>query len=278
MRSEEDIYLIIEESAKVISSVSDKKPATCIVLGSGLSGMAEHCKVFTEIRYEDIPHFSKTTAPGHSGMLVLAEIAGTPVYLMKGRFHYYEGYEIDEVTFPYRVLASLGVRNVILTNAAGGINKQMKPGELMVITDHLSMFCQSPLRGINLDRFGPRFPDQSHVYNPDFVDLIVKLAQDSDFPIHTGVYAYMKGPQYETPAEIRALQSMGADAVGMSTVPDAIVASHCGMRILAISCITNLAAGISDSPLSHSEVILVGSQASERSIALIESFIHEASL
>ena len=268
----------IEEAAQKIRSICSEKPQTCIVLGSGLAPMADRCRIEAEIKYSEIPHFPVPTTPGHEGVLLAARIGNTLIYMMKGRYHYYEGYSTQEITFPFRVLAYLGVRNLILTNAAGGVNPGMNPGDLMVIRDHLSMFCESPLRGPNLNDFGPRFPDQTHVYNPDFVDILMKISERKSIPLHVGVYAYMRGPQYETPAEIRALRTLGADAVGMSTVPEAIIASHSGMRVLALSCITNLAAGISDMPLSHAEVIEVGAAASDRSIALIEAFISEAAL
>jgi purine-nucleoside phosphorylase len=268
----------IKEAAKVISSICPLKPQTCIVLGSGLAPMADRCQIEAEIKYSQIPHFPIPTTPGHEGVLLVARVGNVITYMMKGRYHYYEGYSTQEITFPFRVLAFLGVRNLILTNAAGGINPSMNPGDLMVIRDHLSMFCVSPLIGPNINSFGPRFPDQSRIYNQEFIEIILNISEKKNIQLHTGVYAYMQGPQYETPSEIRALKILGADAVGMSTVPEAIIASHCGMRILAMSCITNLAAGISEMPLSHAEVIEVGAAASERSITLLEAFLSEALL
>jgi purine-nucleoside phosphorylase len=240
--------------------------------------MADRCQIEAEIKYSQIPHFPIPTTPGHEGVLLVARVGNVITYMMKGRYHYYEGYSTQEITFPFRVLAFLGVRNLILTNAAGGINPSMNPGDLMVIRDHLSMFCVSPLIGPNINSFGPRFPDQSRIYNQEFIEIILNISEKKNIQLHTGVYAYMQGPQYETPSEIRALKILGADAVGMSTVPEAIIASHCGMRILAMSCITNLAAGISEMPLSHAEVIEVGAAASERSITLLEAFLSEALL
>jgi len=278
MLDEALIQTRIEEAAEAIRKICPGKPATCIVLGSGLAPMADRCEIEAEIKYSDIPYFPIPTTPGHEGVLLAARIGGTLIYMMKGRYHYYEGYSTEEITFPFRVLAFLGVRNLILTNAAGGINPGMNPGDLMVIRDHLSMFCESPLRGPNLNSFGPRFPDQTHVYNPEFIETILSISEKKNIPLHIGVYAYMRGPQYETPAEIRALRLLGADAVGMSTVPEAIIASHSGMRVLAISCVTNLAAGISEMPLSHTEVMEVGAAASDRSIALLEAFLAEAAL
>jgi len=265
----------IEEAAKVIRALHDEKPNTCIVLGSGLGPMASRCKIEAEIKYTDIPFFPVPTTPGHEGKLLLARVGNTLTYMMQGRYHFYEGYSTQEITFPFRVLAYLGIKNLVLTNAAGGLNPEMNPGDLMVITDHLSMFCESPLRGPNMSTFGPRFPDQTHVYDQGFVEMILRISSNLNIPVRKGIYAYMRGPQYETPAEIRALRTLGADAVGMSTVPEAIIASHSGLRVLAVSCITNLAAGISDKPLSHKEVMETGAAASEHSIALVEAFLQE---
>jgi purine-nucleoside phosphorylase len=278
MQTESLIQARIEEAAQAIRKIHSEKPGTCIVLGSGLAPMVNRCQIEAEIKYSDIPYFPISTVPGHEGVLLVARVGETLTYMMNGRFHYYEGYSTQEITFPYRVLSFLGVRNLILTNAAGGINPGMNPGDLMVIRDHLSMFCESPLRGPNMDSFGPRFPDQTHVYNPAFIETLLNISEKKNIPLHMGVYAYMRGPQYETPAEIRALKLLGADAVGMSTVPEAIVASHSGLRVLAISCITNLAAGITDMPLSHIEVLEVGAAASDRSILLLEEFLSEAVL
>jgi purine-nucleoside phosphorylase len=273
VQGESTVRSHIAEAVQAIRAICPEKPESCIVLGSGLSPMAERCDVIAQISFSHIPHFSVPTTPGHDGVLIVTKIGHSLTYIMKGRFHFYEGFSTQEITFPLRVFASLGVRNVILTNAAGGLHPGMMPGDLMVIRDHLSFFCESPLRGPNLDEFGPRFPDQTRIYNPDFITSVLKIAEEMNMPLHIGVYAYMRGPQFETPAEIKALRIMGADAVGMSTVPEAIVASHCGMRVLAISCITNLAAGTTDVPLSHAEVIETGAAASDRTIMLIEAFL-----
>lgn len=265
----------IDEAAAYIRALSEQIPETCIVLGSGLGPMAERCEILASVKYTEIPHFPIPTTPGHEGRLLIARVGKCLTYMMQGRYHFYEGYSPAEVTFPIRVLIRLGIKNLLLTNAAGGINPVMKPGDLMVINDHLSMFCESPLIGPNLQEFGPRFPDQSNIYNKEYIEMILRVARKLDIQLLQGVYAYMRGPQYETPAEIRALRLLGADAVGMSTVPEAIIASHAGLRVLALSCITNLAAGISRSPLSHIEVMEIGAQASEKSIALVEAFLDE---
>ena len=268
----------MDEAVAFILALSDQTPETCIVLGSGLGPMAEKCEIIASVKYTDIPHFPIPTTPGHEGRLLIARVGQCLTYMMQGRYHYYEGYSTAEITFPLRVLIRIGIKNLILTNAAGGINSNLRPGDLMVITDHLSMFCESPLNGPNLDEFGPRFPDQSQIYDKGFIDILHREARRLDIPLLQGVYAYMRGPQYETPSEIKMLQRFGADAVGMSTVPEAIIASHAGLRVLALSCVTNLAAGISKSPLSHVEVMEIGAQASEKSIALVEAFIQHADL
>lgn len=268
----------MDEAAAFVAALSDETPKTCVVLGSGLGPMAERCEILASVKYTDIPYFPTPTTPGHEGKLLIARVGNCLTYMMQGRYHYYEGYSTADVTFPLRVLIRIGIKNLLLTNAAGGINSNLEPGDLMVITDHLSMFCESPLIGPNLDEFGPRFPDQSYVYDRGFIDVLLRESRRQDIPLLKGVYAYMRGPQYETPSEIKMLQRFGADAVGMSTVPEAIVASHAGVRVLALSCITNMAAGISKNPLSHSEVMEIGAQASAKSIALVEAFIKNAEL
>ena len=262
----------IKQAADYISGIVSDIPDTCLVLGSGLGPLTERAEVLDSIPYAQIPYFPKTTVVGHEGILLIAELSGKKTFIMKGRFHYYEGYSTQDATFYVRVMAKLGVKYLIMTNAAGGINTSMKPSELMVITDHISLFCDSPLRGPNLDEFGVRFPDQTHVYDPQLMDTILTCAKELCIPLHQGVYAYTRGPQYETPAEIRALRTLGADAVGMSTVAEAIVASHSCMRVLAVSCITNYAAGISGQPLSHDEVMQNANASSRNSIALMEKF------
>lgn len=262
----------INEATEYIRSRMPEIPDTCLVLGSGLGPLTDLVEPIHSISYCDIPNFPTSTAPGHDGILLLAKLSGRLTFIMKGRFHFYEGYSTQEATIYVRVMSKLGVKNLIMTNAAGGIKKSMNPSELMVITDHISLFCDSPLRGANLDEFGVRFPDQTHVYDQRFQEMIHEAAEELGITLHDGVYAYTRGPQYETPAEIRALSLLGADAVGMSTVAEAIVASHCGMRVLAVSCITNFAAGISGQPLSEEEVIRNANASSKNNIALMENF------
>ena len=248
-------------------------PEICIVLGSGLGPLASMVDVISEISYKDIPGFPVSTAPGHKGSLIIGTLEGRNVFLMNGRFHYYEGYPMETVTFYVRVMGRLGVTALLLTNASGGINLDMKVRELVAITDHLSFNAEPVLRGPNIEEFGTRFPDQCHVYDPELTDCLVNCARDLKIRISRGVYAYTKGPQYETPAEIRALRTMGADCVGMSTVPEAIAASHMGIRVAAMSCITNMAAGITGQPLSEQEVLDNAAKASENSCTLVKEFI-----
>lgn len=229
-------------------------PKSVIVLGSGLGVMAEEIVDKVVIPYKEIPHFPLSTVAGHAGELIIGKLNYAPVIAMNGRFHFYEGYDFEQITFPIRVFSLLGVKNIILTNAAGGINFNYAPGDFMIIRDHINFSGVSPLRGKNMDEFGPRFPDMTNLYDPELSTMIRDLAAAGNMNINEGVYAYLQGPNFETPAEIKALRTLGADAVGMSTVPEAIVARHCGIKVAGISCITNMAAGILDQPLSHEEV------------------------
>jgi len=267
-----DYRLNIKDAAETIKKFVSEKPEFAIVLGSGLSTLTELLTETQELPYSQIPGFPEVTVSGHEGLLIYGKLSGVPVLLMKGRFHYYEGHSIENVVFPFRVILELGIKNLILTNAAGGINPGYKPGDIMIIKDHIGLFCESPLRGENFDDFGPRFPDQSNVYNYKHA---VDIANKYNIPVNTGVYAYAKGPMYETPAEIRLFGALGADAVGMSTVPEAIVAYHGGMNIIGISCITNFAAGILDQPLSHKEVLEVGLKGAKNIKLLIENIVRD---
>lgn len=258
----------------IVSRLNGRKvPEICIVLGSGLGPLSEVCDKYFSIPYSDIPDFPRSTAPGHAGTLIAGNLSGKDVFMMSGRFHYYEGYPIETVVFYVRVLGLIGVKTLFLTNAAGGINKEMTPPEFVAITDHLSFFSESVLRGPNLDELGTRFPDQSSVYDKKLISLLEECAKDLNVKLSRGVYAYMKGPQYETPAEIRALRILGADCVGMSTVPEAVCACHMGLKVVAMSCITNMAAGINDAPLSEKEVLDTANAASAQSCALVKEFI-----
>ena len=248
-------------------------PAICVVLGSGLSPLADQCEIEISMPYDNIPGFPVSTVPGHEGKLIIGSLEGKRIFMMSGRFHHYEGYDTSTCAFYVRVMSLLGVKTLYLTNAAGGIGDEINPAELMIVTDHLSFLCESPLIGPNLSDFGPRFPDQTQVYDPEYIEMLTGIAEENGLPVHKGVYAYMRGPQYETPAEIRAIKMMGADAVGMSTVPEAVVASHCGMRIAAVSLISNKAAGLTKEKLCHEEVMACAAKASDDSCKLARLFI-----
>lgn len=266
----------VDGAADYIRGVLSGKeiPGICIVLGSGLGPLSKMAEDALEIPYKDIPGFPVSTAPGHKGSLIIGKLSDKPVFMMNGRFHYYEGYPMETVTFYVRVMGRLGVKVLLLTNASGGINLEMKVPELVAVTDHISFHAEPVLRGPNIEEFGTRFPDQCHVYDPELTDTLVNSARDLNIRISRGVYAYSKGPQYETPAEIRALRILGADCVGMSTVPEAIAASHMGIRVAAMSCITNMAAGISGNPLSEQEVLDNAALASDNSCALVKEFVN----
>jgi len=248
----------LNETVNWLKSKISIVPDIAIVLGSGLGALAEKIENKTEMMYQDIPGFPQTTVPGHAGTLIFGTLSGKPIVAMKGRFHHYEGYDMATVVYPIRVFYLLGVKNLFLTNAAGGVNLSWEPGTLMALTDHIGLWADNPLRGLNEDELGTRFPDMSSIYDADLRSLAQNLAAKLGFELKTGIYAYCKGPSFETPAEIRALRILGADAVGMSTVPEAVAACHMRMKVLAISCITNMAAGILDQKLSHEEVMETG--------------------
>lgn len=243
----------IDEAAAKVLAVCGKADIG-VILGSGLGDYAEALEDAVKLPYSEIPGFPRSTVAGHAGMWCCGTLYGKRVVMMQGRFHYYEGYGMKDVTLPVRVMQKIGVKTLVVTNAAGGVNLGYHPGELMVIGDMFSMTAQNPLIGPNLDAFGPRFPDMSCAFDKELRALAHECANDQGFALREGVYAQMTGPTYETPAEIRMLRTLGADAVGMSTVPEVIVARHGGMRVLGISCITNMAAGILDQPLNHAEV------------------------
>ncbi len=270
------IYEKAIQAAEFIRSKMNGELRTAIVLGSGLGAFADEIENAVRIPYEQIPHFAHSTVEGHAGQLVLGDIDGISVAVQQGRFHYYEGYDMEQVMFPMRVFSVLGVNKVIITNAAGSASTEMTPGSLMLISDHLNCMGVNPLRGKNDERFGPRFPDMSEVYDREFQRIATEeaagLAKERfetgkdkklvDF-LHRGTYCALSGPTYETPAEVRLYRLLGADAVGMSTVPEAIAARHQGMKVLGISCITNFAAGMTDEPINHEEVMETGAKVAE---------------
>ncbi len=267
------LYERAEHATRIIRARINVEPRIAVVLGSGLGGFADDFEDAVGIPYEDITGFVRSTAQGHAGRLVIGKVDGVPLLAMQGRVHYYEGYSLEEVTFPIRTFSLLGIKTLILTNAAGGINVQLSQGALMVISDHVNLMGNNPLRGPNDDRFGPRFPDMSAVYAPELQELVVEEAKAIGVEVRRGIYGALSGPSYETPAEIHLLRNLGADAVGMSTVPEAIVARHMGMEVLGISCITNMAAGISDEPINHEEVMATGNRVRETFTELLRRVI-----
>ncbi len=250
-----DVVRMYETAADYIYSRIKERPQISVILGSGLGSLIDKVEQPVEIDYGDIPGFPRTTVRGHAGKLVYGKLGGKRILAMKGRFHYYEGHEVSQVVFHIRVFKLLGISNLLVTNAAGGINTSFEPGDLMLITDHISLFAPSPLRGENLDEFGPRFPDMCNAYDEGLIGMAAEIGRTNELRLRKGVYAFAQGPMFETPAEIRTLRALGADAVGMSTVPEVITARHCGIRVLGISCITNMAAGVLGQKLDHTEVI-----------------------
>jgi purine-nucleoside phosphorylase len=267
------LYERAEHATRVIRARISVEPRIALVLGSGLGSFADDFEEAVGIPYEEIPGFVRSTAQGHAGRLVVGKIDSVPVLAMQGRVHYYEGYSLEEVTFPIRTFGLLGVKTIVLTNAAGGINVQLTQGALMVISDHLNLMGVNPLRGANDERFGPRFPDLSAVYSPDLQEIVVDEARSIGVEVRRGIYGALSGPSYETPSEIHLLRNLGADAVGMSTVPEAIVARHMDLEVLGISCITNMAAGISDEPINHEEVMATGDRVRETFAELLRRVI-----
>lgn len=269
----EDTIERLDKTAHYLKSKIDFIPEIAIILGSGLGKLADFIEGCIEVPYEEIPDFPRTTVVGHEGKLIFGTLKNRKVVAMKGRFHYYEGNEMDAVVYPVRVFKRMGIDNIIVTNAAGGVNTEFTPGDLMLITDHISFFCENPLRGENIDVLGPRFPDMSMIYDRMLRQTSMESAGKLGIDLKEGIYSYCKGPSYESPAEIKALRLMGADAVGMSTVPEAIVARHMGMRVLGISCITNMAAGVLDQPLNHAEVMETGKQVEQKFSGLVSDII-----
>lgn len=260
-----------KESAEFIKSkIGDFKPEILLMLGSGLGYMADEVEDRVAVNYEEIPHFKVSTAPGHAGKFVFGRLSGKNVAVMQGRLHLYEGHTAEEAVFPLRTARLLGASSLIVTNACGGVNTSFKVGDLMIIKDHIKLFHMSPLIGQNIPEFGVRFPD-STAYTPEYIQMAEQIAGEKGIDIKEGVYFYFPGPQYETPSEVKAARILGGDAVGMSTVPEVIAARHCGMKILGISLITNMAAGVLDKPLTEEEVLESAKEAAPK----FSSFIRE---
>ena len=273
MTAGDSSYDRVEEAAAAIRARCDRLPETAIVLGSGLGDFADTLLEAIATPYGDLPHWPASKVVGHAGRLVIGTVAGRRVAALSGRAHYYEGHDLSTVVFATRVMGRLGVKQVVLTNAAGGINTGFAQGGLMVIDDHINLLGSNPLAGVNDERFGPRFPDMSEVYSRRLRDIADAAAKAKGVPVSHGVYVAVHGPSYETPAEIRFFRTIGADAVGMSTVPEAIAARHMGMEVLGISCITNMAAGVLPRPLVHEEVMETARRVRGSFIALLEGII-----
>jgi purine-nucleoside phosphorylase len=263
------LYVLASEASAFISARTSLKPEVAVVLGSGLGAFAAVLENAVSIPFAEIPHFPQSTVPGHSGRLVLGTLAGTPVAVMQGRVHAYEGYSSEQVTFPIRVLAALGIHGLVLTNAAGGIRNSFTQGDLVLISDHINFSGRNPVSGPNDERWGPRFFDMTEAYSSRLRELALAVADREGAPLQEGVYLSVLGPSFETPAEIRAFRTWGADLVGMSTVQETIAARHMGLEVLGISCVTNMAAGIQGAPLNHEEVMETGRQVEARLAALL---------
>ena len=268
-----DLYSSADGAAKFILTRTPLRPKIGLVLGSGLGAFADSLTAATSIPYTEIPTFPRSTAIGHAGQMVLGNAGNIPVAGMQGRAHLYEGYSAQEVTFPMRVFGRMGIRAVVLTNAAGGINLSYSQGALVLLRDHINLQGTNPLVGANDDRFGLRFPDMTRAYSREYREIAGEEAAKLNIPLHEGIYAALLGPSYETPAEIEYLRRIGADLVGMSTVAEVIAARHMGIKVLAISCVTNMAAGILDQPLSHAEVMETGERVKTTFEALLRAVL-----
>lgn len=266
---------IIEDAVRIISERINCRPEIGMILGSGLGDYADRIENAVKIPYSDIPDFPVSTVAGHAGQFVVGTCMGKCVIAMQGRVHYYEGYTQKQITLPVRIMKRLGVEKMLLTNAAGGVNKSFDPGTLMMISDHINYSGSNPLLGENFEEDGPRFPDVSRVYNREFRSKLREVAESKGIHLEEGVYMMFSGPNYETPAEVRMAGLLGADAVGMSTVPEAIVCAHCGIPVLGISCITNFGAGILDQPLNHEEVVETAARVKKTFVEVLNLILTE---
>lgn len=269
----ENMYLKIKESAAFIAGKIKITPEIGLILGSGLGELADEIGNAVKISYSDIPNFPVSTVEGHAGQLVIGELDGKFLVAMQGRFHYYEGYSMQEVTFPVRVMKELGVDLMVITNACGGMNKSFQPGDLMIITDHLNMTGMNPLIGPNENELGPRFPDMSHAYTPALVTSVEQIANNLEINLQKGVYAGVTGPTYMTGAELIMLRKLGGDVVGMSTVPEVIVARHAGMKVIGISCVTDMAIGEEMEGITHEQVVEVANRTKPKFIKLVKKIV-----
>ncbi|WP_050607577.1 purine-nucleoside phosphorylase [Clostridium niameyense] len=263
----------LKESVEFVKENLKETPQIGIILGSGLGELGELVENKQIIKYSDIPNMPVSTVAGHKGQFVCGDLNGKKVIMMQGRVHYYEGNKMEDVILPVYIMKEIGIEKLIVTNAAGGVNEGFNPGDLMIIKDHINFSFDNPLIGKNIDDLGPRFPDMSEPYNRELIKLTKDISSKLDVKLQEGVYAMMTGPTYETPAEVRMLRLLGADAVGMSTVPEVIGANHCGIKVLGISCITNMAAGILDQPLNHEEVIETSNRVKNTFVTLVKEII-----
>lgn len=265
----------IRESVEYVKGKVNIVPEIGVILGSGLGELAEKIEDKVIIKYEDIPNMPKSTIQGHKGQYVFGKFNGKNVVMMQGRIHFYEGHAMEMLALPIHIMKFIGIEKLIVTNAAGGVNEGFKPGDLMIITDHLNLAFSNPLIGKNEEEIGVRFPDMSNAYDKDLVELAERIGNELDIKLQKGIYAMMTGPTYETPAEVRMVRILGGDAVGMSTVPDVVTAKHCGLKVLGISCITNMAAGILHQPLNHEEVIETSNMVKSSFMNLVGKIIEE---
>lgn len=265
----------LQETVDYIKGKTSQKPQIGLILGSGLGSFADQLNNSTAIPYSELPHFPRTSVAGHKGQLVLGDIDGVEVAVLQGRVHYYEGYSMNEVAYPTRTLAKLGIKTLVTTNASGGLNPDMEPGSLMLITDHINFFGDSPLRGPNIDDFGPRFPDMTEAYNKELRDMARSSAKKLGIKLYEGTYTGVTGPCYETPAEVRLIEKVGGSAVGMSTVPEVIAAHHMGLKVCGLSCVSNLAAGLGQSKLLHTDVTEVAKRVEKTFSDLVQELVKE---
>ncbi len=268
----------LESTKKFLLDLIDESPKIGLILGSGLGTLADEIENPIIIDYKDIPNFPVSTVEGHAGQLVIGKLMGKQVIAMKGRFHYYEGYSMDKVTFPVRVMKAIGVDLVLITNACGGLNPNLYPGALMIINDHINMTGDNPLIGPNYSELGPRFPDMSNAYDKDLIELAHKVSKRINVQTHEGVYVSISGPNYLSKAELRMMQKLGADTVGMSTVPEVIVAKHSGMKVIGISCVTDMAIPDELESISHEQVMEVANKTRPKFINLVKEVINEVTL
>lgn len=265
----------VREGVAYINKMLKGKPSIGVILGSGLGDMADKIENRCIIKYQDVPNLPKSTVKGHAGQFVFGDYMGKKVIMMQGRFHYYEGNKMEDIALPIYIMKEIGVEKLIVTNAAGGVNTSFDPGDLMLIEDHINFSGTNPLMGKNLDELGPRFPDMSNAYCKELLAIAENASKKVGVNTKKGVYMMFSGPTYETPAEVRMARTLGADAVGMSTVPEVIIANHCGIKVLGISCITNMAAGILDKPLNHLEVIETSNKVKDKFISLVSEILRE---